>query len=81
MENYSPLFDVKVNVRSLVKLLPDIKAKLKKNTNRYNLFKSTVFGPWLDVPHKPGNDSHLMNYVLQYQVITLFIFNGDYSID
>ncbi|PWA50637.1 phospholipase-like protein [Artemisia annua] len=57
-----------VNVRSLVKLLPDIKAKLKKNTNRYNLFKSTVFGPWLDVPNKPGNDSHLMNYVLQHQV-------------
>ncbi|PWA84768.1 phospholipase-like protein [Artemisia annua] len=57
-----------VNVRSLVKLLPDIKAKLKKNTNRYNLFKSTVFGPWLDVPNKPGNDNHLMNYVLQHQV-------------
>ncbi|PWA40654.1 phospholipase-like protein [Artemisia annua] len=68
MENYNPLFDVKVNVRSLVKLLPDIKAKLKKNTNWYNLFKSTVFGPWLDVPNKPGNDSHLMNYVLQHQV-------------
>ncbi|PWA88552.1 phospholipase-like protein [Artemisia annua] len=68
MKNYNPLFDVKVNVRSLVKLLPDIKAKLKKNTNWYNLFKSTVFGPWLDVPNKPGNDSHLMNYVLQHQV-------------
>ncbi|PWA99800.1 phospholipase-like protein [Artemisia annua] len=68
MENYNPLFYVKVNVRSLVKLLLDIKAKLKKNTNRYNLFKSTAFGPWLDVPNKPGNDSHLMNYVLQHQV-------------
>ncbi|PWA52048.1 phospholipase-like protein [Artemisia annua] len=68
MENYNPIFDVKVNVRSLVKLLPDIKEKLKKNTNRYNLFKSTVFGPWLDVPRKPGNDSHIMNLFLQHQV-------------
>ncbi|GJU16711.1 phospholipase-like protein [Tanacetum coccineum] len=61
------LYDVKVVVRSALKLLPEIKCLLSSNPNRLNLFRRTVFGPWLDLPSH-YNDNHLMHYVLQHQV-------------
>ncbi|GJX16555.1 phospholipase-like protein [Tanacetum coccineum] len=61
------LYDVKVVVRSALKLLPEIKRLLSSNPNRLNLFRRTVFGPWLDLPSH-YNDNHLMHYVLQHQV-------------
>ncbi|GJT92817.1 hypothetical protein Tco_1081662 [Tanacetum coccineum] len=60
-------YDVKVVVRSALKLLPEIKRLLSSNPNRLNLFRRTVFGPWLDLPSH-YNDNHLMHYVLQHQV-------------
>ncbi|PWA43273.1 phospholipase-like protein [Artemisia annua] len=44
-----------------------MKGKLESKPNRESLFRSTVFGPWLDVPYA-SNDSLLMHYVLQHQV-------------
>ncbi|GJZ51586.1 hypothetical protein Tco_0606101 [Tanacetum coccineum] len=61
------LYDVKVVVRSALKLLPEIKCLLSSNPNRLNLFRRTVFGPWLDLPSH-YNDNHLMHYVLQHQI-------------
>ncbi|GJW83060.1 hypothetical protein Tco_0156205 [Tanacetum coccineum] len=60
------LYDVKVVVRSALKLLPKIKCLLSSNPNRLNLFRRTVFGPRLDLPSH-YNDNHLMHYVLQHQ--------------
>nr|GEX87878.1 hypothetical protein [Tanacetum cinerariifolium] len=60
------LYDVKVVVRLALKLLPEIKRLLLSNLNRLNLFRRTVFGPWLDLPSH-YNDNHLMHYVLQHQ--------------
>ncbi|GKD05000.1 phospholipase-like protein, partial [Tanacetum coccineum] len=63
----SDLYDVKISVRSSVKLLPEIKGLLSMKPNRENLFRDTVFGSWLDIQsHK--NDSHMMHYVFQHQV-------------
>ncbi|GKD14757.1 hypothetical protein Tco_1199164 [Tanacetum coccineum] len=56
------LYDVKVVVRSALKLLPEIKRLLSSNPNRLNLFKRTIFGPWLDLPSY-YNDNHLMHYI------------------
>nr|GEU47620.1 phospholipase-like protein [Tanacetum cinerariifolium] len=60
------LYDVKVVVRSALKLLQEIKRLLSSNPNYLNLFRRTVFGPWLDLPSH-YNDNHLMHYVLQHQ--------------
>ncbi|PWA54585.1 phospholipase-like protein [Artemisia annua] len=67
MANLNPLYDVKISIRSSVKLLKEIKGKLQSKPNRKSLFRSTVFGPWLDLPYA-SNDSLLMHYVLQHQV-------------
>ncbi|PWA81673.1 phospholipase-like protein [Artemisia annua] len=67
MANLNPLYDVKISIRSSVKLLKEMKGKLESKPNRESLFRSTVFGPWLDVPYA-SNDSLLMHYVLQHQV-------------
>ncbi|PWA41649.1 phospholipase-like, Aminotransferase-like mobile domain protein [Artemisia annua] len=67
MANLNPLYDVKISIRSSVKLLKEMKGKLESKPNRESLFRSTVFGPWLDVPYT-SNDSLLMHYVLQHQV-------------
>ncbi|GJS08559.1 phospholipase-like protein [Tanacetum coccineum] len=63
----SDLYDVKINVRSSVKLLPEIKGLLSMKPNRERLFRDTVFGPWLDI-QSHENDSHMMHYVFQHQV-------------
>ncbi|PWA63298.1 phospholipase-like protein [Artemisia annua] len=66
MANLNPLYDVKISIRSSVKLLKEMKGKLESKPNRESLFRSTAFGPWLDVPYA-SNDSLLMHYVLQHQ--------------
>ncbi|GJY78157.1 reverse transcriptase domain-containing protein [Tanacetum coccineum] len=66
----SDLYDVKISVRSSVKLLPEIKGLLLMKPNRENLFRDTVFGPWLDIQFHE-NDSHMMHYVFQHQVSVL----------
>nr|GEW79711.1 hypothetical protein [Tanacetum cinerariifolium] len=63
----SDLYDVKISVRSSVKLLPEIKRFLSMKPNRERLFRDTVFGPWLDI-QSHENDSHMMHYVFQHQV-------------
>ncbi|GJW05244.1 hypothetical protein Tco_1564100 [Tanacetum coccineum] len=62
----SDLYDVKISVRSSVKLLPEIKGLLSMKLNRENLFRDTVFGSWLDI-QSHENDSHMMYYVFQHQ--------------
>ncbi|GJR16483.1 hypothetical protein Tco_0799135 [Tanacetum coccineum] len=66
MARCNDLYDVKIIVRSSVKLLKEIKDLLKKNPTRHRLFRRTVFGPWLDILSH-DNDNHLMHYVLHYQ--------------
>ncbi|GJS45806.1 phospholipase-like protein [Tanacetum coccineum] len=59
----SDLYDVKISV----KLLPEIKGLLSMKPNHENLFRDTIFGPWLDI-QSHENDSHMMHYVFQHQV-------------
>nr|GEV18278.1 phospholipase-like protein [Tanacetum cinerariifolium] len=62
------LYDVKISVRSSVKLLPEIKGLSSMKPNCEKLFRGTIFGPWLDIQsHK--NDSHMMHYAFQDQVL------------
>nr|GEX49154.1 hypothetical protein [Tanacetum cinerariifolium] len=63
----SDLYDVKISVRSSVKLRPEIKVLLSMKPNRERLFRDIVFGPWLDM-QSYENDSHMMHYVFQHQV-------------
>ncbi|GJX33007.1 phospholipase-like protein [Tanacetum coccineum] len=63
----SDFYDVKISVRSSVKLLPEIKGLLSGKPNHERLFRDTVFGLWLDI-QSHDNDSHMMHYVLQHQV-------------
>lgn len=55
----------KVTVRSRLDYLTTIRGLL--NTNRATLFRTTVFGPWLDIPPFSA-DTHLLNYFYQNQV-------------
>ncbi|GJY09970.1 hypothetical protein Tco_0378155 [Tanacetum coccineum] len=66
------LYDVKVVVRSALKLLPEIKRLLSSNPNRLDIFRRTVFEPWLDLSSH-YNDNHLMHYVLQHQDSILIV--------
>ncbi|GJT41647.1 phospholipase-like protein [Tanacetum coccineum] len=61
-------YDAKISVRSSVKLLPEFKGLLSMKPNRERLFRDTVFGPWLDI-QSHENDSHMMHYVLEHQVL------------
>ncbi|GJR83873.1 phospholipase-like protein [Tanacetum coccineum] len=45
----SDFYDVKISVRSSVKLLLEIKGLLSVKRKRERLFRDTVFGPWLDI--------------------------------
>ncbi|GJV25573.1 hypothetical protein Tco_1378268 [Tanacetum coccineum] len=63
----SDLYDVKISVRSSVKLLLEIKGILSMKPNRENLFRDTVFGPRLDI-QSHENDSHMMRYIFQHQL-------------
>lgn len=59
------MFDAKITVRSRLDNLTNIKALL--NVKRRNLFRTTVFGQWLDIP--PYNaDNHLYDYFYQNAV-------------
>ncbi|GJW34607.1 phospholipase-like protein [Tanacetum coccineum] len=66
MARCNDLYDVKIIVRSSVKLLKEIKDLLKKNPTRQRLFRRTVFGPWLNILSH-DNDNHLMHCVLHHQ--------------
>ncbi|GJX39685.1 phospholipase-like protein [Tanacetum coccineum] len=63
---FNQLYDVKICVRSSVKLLEEIKLILEKNPKRERLFRRTIFGRWFDILSH-DNDNHLMHYVLQHQ--------------
>ncbi|GJU63893.1 phospholipase-like protein [Tanacetum coccineum] len=67
MAKSNDLYDVKICVRSSVKLLGEIKDLLERNPTRERLFRRTVFGLWLDILSY-DNDNHLMHYVLQHHV-------------
>ncbi|GJX15162.1 phospholipase-like protein [Tanacetum coccineum] len=66
----SDFYDVKISIRSSVKLLPEIKGLLSMNPNRERLFRDTVFSPWLDI-QSHDNDGHMMHYVLQHQCLLI----------
>ncbi|GJX11993.1 hypothetical protein Tco_0201852 [Tanacetum coccineum] len=63
----SDLYDLKISVRSSVKLLQEIKGLLSMKPNRENLFRDTIFGPWLDI-QSYKIDNHMMHYIFQHQV-------------
>ncbi|GKD17241.1 phospholipase-like protein, partial [Tanacetum coccineum] len=67
MAKSNDLYDVKICVRSSVKLLGEIKDLLERNPTCERLFRRIVFGPWLDILSY-DNDNYLMHYVLQHQV-------------
>ncbi|GJW95259.1 hypothetical protein Tco_0174931 [Tanacetum coccineum] len=67
MAKSNQLYDVKIFVRSTVKLLKEIKLLLERNPTRERLFRRTVFGRWLDILSH-DSDNHLMHYVLHHQV-------------
>ncbi|PWA38169.1 phospholipase-like protein [Artemisia annua] len=59
------MFDAKITVRSRLDNLTNIRALL--NVKRSNLFRTTVFGQWLDIPpYSP--DNHLYDYFYQNAV-------------
>ncbi|GKC77683.1 phospholipase-like protein [Tanacetum coccineum] len=47
-------------------MIPKIKERISSSKKRLDLFKSTVFGKWLDLNEKEY-DNHLLNYVLHHQ--------------
>ena len=57
--------DAKVTVRSRLECINMVRGLL--NTNRTTLFRSTVFGPWLDIPPF-APDVHLLNYFYQREI-------------
>ncbi|GKD43804.1 retrotransposon protein, putative, ty1-copia subclass [Tanacetum coccineum] len=69
-ETMRELADEAEEVRSSVKLLPEIKGLLSMKPNHERLFRGTVFGPWLDI-QSHENDSHMMHYVFQHQMSNL----------
>ncbi|GKD08270.1 hypothetical protein Tco_1187955 [Tanacetum coccineum] len=52
--------------RTRLYLLKTIGSKLAFKPERYKKFRSTVFGPWLDI-RTQEHDNHLINYLLQHQ--------------
>nr|GEW32621.1 phospholipase-like protein [Tanacetum cinerariifolium] len=60
------IYDAKVSARSRLYLLKTIASKLAFKPERYKKFKSTVFGPWLDI-RTQEHANHLINYLLQHQ--------------
>ncbi|GKA31681.1 DExH-box ATP-dependent RNA helicase DExH18, mitochondrial-like protein [Tanacetum coccineum] len=64
----SDLYDIKISVRSSVKLLPEIKGLLSIKPNHERSFRDIVFESWLDIQsHK--NDTHMMHYVKNIRAI------------
>ncbi|GJS79104.1 hypothetical protein Tco_0728985 [Tanacetum coccineum] len=64
----SDLYDVKISVRSSVKLLPEIKGLLSMKPNRERLFRDI---------QSHENDSHMMHYVFQHQQTRLNMLDED----
>ncbi|GJW98684.1 phospholipase-like protein [Tanacetum coccineum] len=60
------VYDAKVSARSRLYILKTIGSKLAFKPERYKKFRSTVFGPWLDI-RTQDHDNHLINYLLQHQ--------------
>ncbi|GJR26210.1 phospholipase-like protein [Tanacetum coccineum] len=60
------VYDAKVSARTRLYLLKTIGSKLAFKPERYKKFRSTVFGPWLDI-RTQEHDNHLINYLLQHQ--------------
>ncbi|KAD4585535.1 hypothetical protein E3N88_23136 [Mikania micrantha] len=61
-------FDAKVSIRCHMAIAKEIRDKLGPGSTRSELFRSTCFGPWLDV-RCTSNDSHLVNLILQTQYL------------
>ncbi|GJW73291.1 phospholipase-like protein [Tanacetum coccineum] len=61
------VYDAKVSARTRLYLLKTIGSKLAFKPERYKKFRSTVFGPWLDI-RTQEHDNHLINYLLQHQI-------------
>nr|GEX66947.1 phospholipase-like protein [Tanacetum cinerariifolium] len=69
MEDAIKVLDAKITIISTLSFLTDVKSKLQepRNENRKTLFRSTVFGKWLDIMAF-ANDNHLLNYIFHHQV-------------
>ena len=62
---YGYLKNSKVHIRSKVRYFPLIKGRLDEK--RRTLFRSTCFGPWLDITYV-DNDESLVHHMLQKQM-------------
>ncbi|PWA44200.1 phospholipase-like protein [Artemisia annua] len=59
-------YHAKVSTRTKLHYLRTIRQKLSANRERLSLFKSTVFGDWLNIKTH-FHDNHLLHYLLQHQ--------------
>ncbi|GKA35327.1 phospholipase-like, aminotransferase-like mobile domain protein [Tanacetum coccineum] len=73
MDNINWEYPAKIHVRSKLHCFPLIKDRL--NEARRSLFRTTCFGPWLDISYVE-NDDCMIHYVLQKQS-----FSDDESFD
>ena len=60
------VYDAKVSTRTKLHYIKTIRQRLSTNPDRLKLFKSTVFGHWLQIKTQE-HDNHLLHYLLQHQ--------------
>ncbi|GKB70978.1 phospholipase-like protein [Tanacetum coccineum] len=60
------VYDAKVSMRTRLYILKSIAGKLALKPKRYEIFRSTVFGRWLDL-RTEDHDNHMIHYLLQHQ--------------
>ena len=66
VSSFLQLYHAKVSTRTKLHYLRTIRHKLSPNRERLALFKSTVFGDWLNIKTH-SHDNHLLHYLLQHQ--------------
>ncbi|GJR92024.1 phospholipase-like protein [Tanacetum coccineum] len=60
------VYDSKVSMRTRLYILKSIAGMLALKPKRYEIFRSTVFGQWLDLKIE-DHDNHMIHYLLQHQ--------------
>ncbi|GJS22002.1 phospholipase-like protein [Tanacetum coccineum] len=60
------VYDAKVSMRTRLYILKSIACKLALKPKRYEIFRSTVFGRWLNL-RTEDHDNHMIHYLLQHQ--------------
>ncbi|GJW11401.1 peroxidase 12, partial [Tanacetum coccineum] len=66
MSSIVEVYDAKVSMRTRLYILKSIAGKLALKPKRYEIFRSIVFGRWLDL-RTEDHDNHMIHYLLQHQ--------------